>query len=125
MGLWKVIMTKKLVFIAHPVAGDIEQNVKKVLDICLKVHTNEIIPVAPYLVSLQYLNDEIHEDRALGIEANLECFHRRYIDELWLFGDKISTGMEEEVRLAKELNIPIIPQTEETKRDFEKLSNDN
>ncbi len=116
---------KKLVFIGHPIAGDIEGNIKKVLNVCIKVHTKEIIPVAPYLVSLQYLNDEIHEDRALGVEANLECFHRGYVDELWLFGDRISSGMEQEIKLAQELSIPIVPQTEDTKEDYKKIISNN
>lgn len=80
-----------------------------------------MIPVAPFLVSLQYLDDEVISDRELGIDANLECFHRKYIDELWLFGDRISEGMKKEIQLAKELQIPIVPQTDGTKRDFEKL----
>lgn len=109
----------KTVFIAHPINGDVRGNVEKVLRICEEVHTKDIIPVAPYLVSLQYLDDEITEDRELGMEANNECFHRHYIDELWLFGDRISAGMKGEVLLAKEMNIPIIAKTEETRRDFE------
>lgn len=111
----------KTVFIGHPIAGDIKANAEKVLNICKEVHTKDIIPVAPYLVSLQYLNDEVIEDRELGMEANHECFRRGYVDELWLFGDRISTGMKGEVELAKELNIPIIPKTENTKKDLEKL----
>jgi len=114
-------MAVKTVFIAHPIAGDIEGNVKKVLEICKSVHTEDIIPVAPYLVSLQYLNDEVIEDRELGIVTNLECFRRRFIDELWIFGDKISSGMKQEIKVAQELNIPIIPQTEEVKKDYELL----
>ena len=114
---------KKTVFIAHPISGDIHGNAKKVLDICENVHNKNIIPVAPYLVSLQYLNDGIAEDRELGIEANLEAFHRGYIDELWLFGDRISAGMEQEILLALELGIPIVPKTEETKKDFTRLAN--
>ena len=35
------------------------------------------------------------------------CFHRRYVDELWLFGDKISA----------------IPKTDGTKRDLRQLDN--
>lgn len=105
----------KTVFIAHPISGDIEGNMKKVLNICKEVHSKDIIPVAPYLVSLQYLNDEVVEDRDLGVVANLECFHRSYIDELWLFGDKVSSGMKQEIFLAKELNIPIISKSEGTK----------
>lgn len=80
----------KTVFIGHPIDGDVTGNVEKVLKICQFVHTKDIIPVAPYLVSLQYLDDGVVEDRKLGMEANHECFRRRYIDELWLFGDHIS-----------------------------------
>lgn len=108
----------KTVFIAHPVAEDIQGNVEKILAICKQSHNKEIVPVAPYLVSLQYLNDDITEDREFGIDANFEVFHRKYIDELWLFGDRISSGMQEEVKLARELNIPVTPQTEGTKRDL-------
>lgn len=111
----------KTVFIAHPISGNVKNNIKKVFDICHKIHTPEIIPVAPYLVSLQYLNDEIKEDRELGIEANLECFRRKYIDELWLFGNKISPGMIQEIKLALEFKIPIIPQTSETKKELAEL----
>ena len=113
-------MKKKVVFIAHPVSGDILGNVKRVLEICKSVHTKDIIPVAPYISSLQYLNDDITEDRELGIEANLEAFHRNYIDELWLFGERISKGMKQEILLAQELGIPIIPQTDGTRQDFRK-----
>ena len=108
----------KTVFVAHPISGDIEGNMKKVLAICEEIHTKNIVPVAPYLVSLQYLNDEVIEDRELGVEANLECFHRKYIDELWLFGDRISSGMKEEIILARKLGIPIVPKTEGTKKEI-------
>ena len=114
-------MAKKTVFIGHPIGGDVKGNAEKVLKICAEVHTRDIIPVAPYLISLQYLNDEVTEDRELGMEANHECFRRRYVDELWLFGDRISSGMQQEVLLAKEMSIPIIPKTEGTRRDFEQL----
>ena len=110
----------KTVFIAHPIAGDVKGNMKKVLEICQIVHAKEIIPVAPYLVALQYLDDEVVEDRALGTEANLECFHRRYIDELWLYGDRISSGMKEEILLAFKYGIPVIAKTEGTVRDLKK-----
>lgn len=110
----------KIVFIAHPLSGDIEGNIKKVIGICAKVHTNFTIPVAPYLGTVQYLNDEITKERNLGIKANSEYFYRGFIDELWLFGDHISKGMKEEIELAKKLNIPIIPKTKETKKELNK-----
>lgn len=111
----------KTVFIGHPISGDIKSNMKKVLQICADIHTKDIVPVAPYLTSLQYLNDEVVEDRELGIEANHECFRRRYVDELWLFGEYISPGMKREIELAGEVGIPVVPKTEGTSRDLNML----
>ena len=115
------VVKKKLIFIAHPIRGDVAGNMAKVLSICEQVHKEGHIPVAPYLVSLQYLNDEVVEDRELGVEANLVCFHRGFVDELWLYGDKISEGMKREIALAKELKIPVVAKTEVTKKDLELL----
>src|SRR3990167_9442934 len=109
----------KTVFIGHPISGDVRGNAEKVLKICQEVHTRDVIPVAPYLVSIQYLDDEAREDRELGIEANHECFRRGYIDELWLYGDRISAGMEGEIRLARRMGIPIVPKTAATRATFE------
>lgn len=111
----------KTVFVAHPVSGDVKGNVKKVLKICAEIHTRNIIPIAPYLISLQYLNDEIVEDRALGMAANHECFYRGFVDELWLFGDRISKGMVGEIKLAWERGIPVIAKTRGTRYDLKKL----
>lgn len=117
----KNMKNKKTVFIAHPINGDILGNTEKILKICREVHDENTIPVAPYLVSLQYLDDKDPIERDLGIGANLETFHRGYIDELWLFGDRISTGMEQEVLLALSLGIIVIPKTEETEKDLQKI----
>jgi hypothetical protein len=92
--------TVKIVFVAHPISGDVKGNMKKVLKICAEIYKGNIIPVAPYLISLQYLNDEVIEDRKLGMDANHECFYCGYVDELWLFGDRISSGMVGEIKLA-------------------------
>ena len=114
-------MKRKTVFVAHPISGDIKENMKRVLKICAQIHSPHVIPVAPYLAALQYLNDEVVEDRRLGIDANHECFRRKYVDELWLYGDRISTGMRGEIELAIQHGIPVIPKTEETKHDLEKI----
>ena len=41
-----------------------------------------------------------------------------FIDELRLYGNRISTGMSHEVDLAFELGIEVVPMTEATQRDF-------
>ncbi|MFA6340783.1 MAG: DUF4406 domain-containing protein [Candidatus Paceibacterota bacterium] len=112
---------KKVVFVAHPISGDVAGNVKKVLAICAEIHRGGNIPVVPYIVSLQYLDDTIIEERRLGIDANLICFHKHFIDELWLFGNRISEGMKEEVILAIALGIPIVAKTPETQKALDEL----
>ena len=97
----------KLVYIAHQVSGDIRANMKSILKICREIHTSKIIPFAPYLASLQYLDDNVSEERKLGIRANKECFKREVIDEVWVCGPRVSRGMREEIKLALEKNIPI------------------
>jgi hypothetical protein len=111
----------KTVYICHPIGGDVKNNINKVTEICSLIHDKQIIPVAPYLVSLQYLNDEVVEDRDLGIDANLECFRRRFVDEVWLYGNRISPGMKQEILIAKEYGIPIFAQTPETKKELKEL----
>lgn len=110
---------RKTIYVAHPISGDLEGNQKKVLAICEEIHRQGVIPVAPYLVSLQYFNDDIQEDRELGIEASLEHFRRGFVDELWLYGDRISKGMWGEIRTAREHNVPVFAKTPETERDLE------
>jgi hypothetical protein len=111
-------MKKKIIFVAHPIAGDVEENMKKVLTLCEKIHNSGFIPIAPYIVSLQYLNDTITEDRELGIEVNSLFFEKKFIDELWLFGNKISRGMWGEIKLARKFNIPIVAKTKNLKQEL-------
>lgn len=111
----------KIVFVAHPVGGDVKENIEKILEICKKIHTDEIIPFTPYVSSLLYLKDENEEERNKGIAASFVHFHRKSFDELWLFGDSISKGMEGEVKLARELGIIVVAKTKGTKRDLAKL----
>ena len=116
-------MENKLVYIAHPVGGDVSGNIKKILQICHDVHKkdNSLIPFVPYMAALQYLNDDLQEERALGIQANMEHFKRKTMDEVWLCGPRISEGMKQEIKLAKEFGIPIKFYNPELEAEFELL----
>ena len=116
-------MNNKLVYVAHPVGGNIKDNVKKIFQICHDIHknNNNIIPFAPYLVALQYLDDTVIEERELGIQANAEHFKRKTMDEVWLCGSKISAGMEYEIKFALKYNIPIKYYNLKLQHDFDKL----
>lgn len=116
-------MEHKVVYIAHQVSGDIDGNIKKILQLCHDIHKadDNIIPFAPYLVALQYLDDNVHEERELGILANIEHFKRKTMDEIWLCGPKISKGMEQEIKLAKKYNIPIKCFNSELEPNFKSI----
>lgn len=108
----------KLVFIAHPIRGDIAGNLKKVFAICEQIRKEGHIPIAPYLTLPLHPTDEEMKNRELGVWANLTTFERGYVDEVWLYGDRISDGMKIEVALAEKLGIPVVAKSEGTKKEL-------
>ncbi len=97
----------KIMYVIHEVGGDVPGNIKKIQEVCRKYHTQEVIPFAPYLLALQYLDDSNPEERALGITANTEFILRGIIDEMGVFGTKIGRGGFGELKLGTRLCIPI------------------
>ena len=104
----------KIVYIAHPISGDIPGNIQKVKEIVKDINLKEpdIYPYAPYIVDCETLDDNIPEQRAKGIKNNQKLFEKGIIDELWLYGDKITKGMIAEIKLAETWNIPVFVKTE-------------
>lgn len=100
---------KKIVYIAHPISGDAFVNCKKVIKIVEAINRKKpnIQPFAPYIVDLLALDNKKEEDKKIGMENNFELLQRGFIDELWVFGDKISKGMKQEIDIAEENNIPV------------------
>lgn len=114
----------KIAFIAHQLSGDIEGNLKKITEICRKINLEEpdTVPFAPYFSDLYSLDDNIPEERARGIRNDMEFFERHVIDELRLYGDRVSSGMADEILIALREQIEIIPMTEETKAYFKNIN---
>lgn len=101
-------MKKKIIYIAHPIGGDVGANVNSVLAIVKDLNMSglPIVPFAPYIVDVLALDDNIPEQRARGFENNKQLFD--FVDEVWLYGGRISSGMQTEIEWAKERNIPIL-----------------
>ena len=107
-----------IVYVAHQIAGNVEQNLAEVKRICAELHSKDIYPIAPYYLMLQYQRDENPAERALGMAYNMLYFHRNFFHELWLYGPTISKGMWEEIDMAEFYGIPVRPKTEATARMF-------
>jgi len=100
----------KIIYIAHPISGNIKGNLKKITEIGREINLNEpdTIPFAPCFFACHCLNDNIPEERARGLKNDIELMKRGFIDELRLYGNNISEGMKHEIELAHKLGIPVI-----------------
>ena len=111
----------KIVYIAHPISGDIDANLDRIKDIVRYINLTEpdIVPFAHYIVDCYSLDDTVPEERERGIKNDIALLRAGFIDEMWLFGDRISNGMKNEIKLAKELGIKVVSKSWGT-RDFDK-----
>lgn len=106
----------KIIYIAHPISGDIQGNLEKIRQIARHLNLTEpdIIPFAPYWFDCHVLDDNNPLERDRGIKNDRAFFERGLIDEVWLYGDRISNGMAAEVALAISNGIPVFSKTKET-----------
>lgn len=110
----------KVVYIAHPIGGDVENNIKKVIAICRDVNLTElnVIPFVPYLSDLYALDDSKPEERERGLKNGLFLLKRSFIDEIWLYGDRISNGMRHEINISIMCGIKVVCKTIETQNEL-------
>ena len=66
---------------------------------------NGAIPFIAHLAICGFLDDSDPEQRKLGMQADLIMLN--HCAELWVFGDKISSGMKAEIDYCTQKNIPI------------------
>ena len=96
---------KKLIYVCSPLRGDIENNIKRAIEYSRYVFLQGYIPYAPHTIFTQFLDDTVEAERSAAMEMGnimlLKC------DEIWVFGDTISSGMSNEIELAGKNKIPI------------------
>lgn len=95
----------KLVYVCSPYRGNIEHNTLRARRYCYFVYKEGAIPFAPHLHNTQFLDEKIPEERESGLKLGLQLLRR--CDELWLFGDKLTEGMEAELYEAHKLKLTI------------------
>ncbi len=110
----------KVAYIAHPIGGDVLGNLEKIKAIGRKINMEEpeVIPFAHYFFDCYALDDNVPEERERGIKNDIALMKKGFIDEIRLYGDRISTGMSHEIDLAIELGIKVVPMTENTLKEY-------
>lgn len=100
----------KICYIAHPIGGDVENNLADLRRIVRKINLEQpaVIPFVPYYADVVSLDDSIPAERARGVWNATAVLHSGVVKEVWLTGDRMSPGMAVEMTVAKELGIPVI-----------------
>lgn len=99
------MFTQRLIYVCSPVKGNIEHNIAMAKEYCKSVIVAGHIPLAPHIAFEGVLNDNIPSERETALALGLELLKR--CDQLWIFGDVISSGMAAEIKLAKSLGIEV------------------
>lgn len=102
-------MRKKIVYIAHPIGGDVKSNLESLFKILESINRErkDVIPLAPYIGDVMSLNDDNESDRERGISNSNELIKTLVFDEIWLTGPGVSKGMAAEMKLFISLGLPV------------------
>lgn len=93
----------KKVYICAPLGGNVPDNLEQVRRYTKYALLCGTAPVVPHFYA-ECLDDSKTKEREIGMAAGLSLLW--FCDELWIFGDEITSGMEGEIRFCKNLNIP-------------------
>ena len=99
------------VYIVSRYAGDVDTNVKNAISYCRFAIDNKKMPIAAHLLYPQIVDDNNPDEREIGTMYGLALL--ALCDEVWCFGETLSSGMEQEIKEAKRLGKPIKYFTEE------------
>ena len=92
---------RPLVYICSPYADDPVSNKEKAIRYCRFAVDAGRIPLAPHLLLPLYMK----EDTERGLALFMDLVFLSKCEELWVFGDRISGGMQAEIDRAKKLGI--------------------
>ena len=90
---------RPIVYICSPYFGDVDANTTAARRYSRFAVEQGYIPIAPHLLFPQFLNDDSYRERQLGLFFGNAIMSK--CSEVWVFGDTITSGMEEEIERAR------------------------
>ena len=97
------VVMRKRVYVCHPFAGDQFRNIERVREISMELLDEGVLPIAVHLYLPQLIDETTGREFALQL-----CLEMLTIcDEVRVFGDEVTAGMEMEIREANRLGIPV------------------
>ena len=98
-ALAKVIRQNRFTYICSPYRDNPRVNVMRARQYCKFAVSKGRIPIAPHLYFPQFMSEEMERERVM--QMNFELL--KLCGEVWVFGDKITEGMAEEIAHAERL----------------------
>lgn len=94
---------RPVVYVCSPFSVDPVGNAEQARRYCRFAVDTGYVPLAPHLFFPQFLDDGIPEERELGMFMAIIMLTK--CAELWVFGDRITKGMSQEIRKAESRNM--------------------
>ena len=107
----KAARYRPLVYICSPFSGKVKKNKRKARKYCRFALEQHTIPFAPHLLFPQFMDDSSPEERQLAMFMNMIMLGP--CEELWVFGERISAGMKQEIHKAERKHMKIRYFTED------------
>ena len=98
-ALTKVFRKNRFTYICSPYRDNLRVNVMRARQYCKFAVIKGRIPIAPHLYFPQFMSEERERERVM--QMNFELL--KLCGEVWVFGDKITEGMEAEIAHAGRL----------------------
>lgn len=95
----------KMTYICSQCRGEYEKNITKAQEYCREALLEGLLPIAPHVYFTQFVDDEIPEERELGMGAGIQLL--RHCQLIRVYGCCVSSGMYKEIQLAGVLGIEI------------------
>ena len=92
---------RPLVYICSPFSGDTEKNLERARAYSRFAVDEGYIPLTPHLMYPQFMNERTERELAMHMDLVI----LKHCKELWVFGENITSGMQEELELARKRNL--------------------
>lgn len=96
---------RPLVFICSPFSGDELKNAENARRYCRFAVDRGFVPFAPHLFFPQFMDESDEDERETGIFMGIILLTK--CAELWVFGERITRGMAQEIRKAESHSMPV------------------
>ena len=96
---------RPVVYVCSPFSGNPAINAENARRYCRFAVDSGFVPFAPHLLFPQFMNDAVSEERELALFMGIVMLTK--CAELWVFGERISKGMAQEIRKAETRNMLI------------------